>query len=163
MKVVYPGDFDPITNGHLHLINRASNFIDQLIIAICRNSNKKLLFSTQERINMIQEVTNKMINVEIKVYDGLLVNFLEQEDTNLILKGLKEIYDFEKEFKISSLNKKQNSDIETIMLFSEGKYNYLNSSIVKEVAEFGGEIEKLVPKNVEKRLMSKFNKNVAIS
>jgi len=155
-KAVYPGSFDPITSGHLDIIKRASRFVDKLIVLVCTNPKKQSLFSIQKRVKMIENNILDLPNVEVNICQGLVVDFLKVKDIELIIRGLRAISDFEEEFKMALMNQKLKEDTETIMLVAKGKYQYLSSSAVKEVAQFNGCIKDLVPKNVEQELKNKF-------
>jgi len=156
MKVaVYPGSFDPVTNGHLDIIERASPLFDQLIVTVAQNLEKKPLFSVNERVEMLKAVTSSISNVQIDTFEGLLVNYLKKQESKIIVKGLIAVTDFEIELQMALINKKL-SGVETVFLVTSTEYSYLSSSIVKEIASLGGCVEGLVPKEVEKRLREKF-------
>lgn len=158
MKVaVYPGSFDPVTNGHLDIIERASPLFDQLIVTVAQNLEKNPLFSVNERVEMLKAVTSSISNVRIDTFEGLLVNYLKKQECKIIVKGLRAVSDFEIELQMALINKKL-SGVETVFLVTNTEYSYLSSSIVKEVASFGGCVEGLVPKKVEERLEEKFRK-----
>ena len=145
---VYPGSFDPITNGHLDIIERALKVFDKVIVAILINPTKKGLFSVQERVELIKKVTKDIDNVEVESFEGLLVDFLEKKETNIIIKGLRAVSDFEYEFQMALMNNKLNSDVETVFMMTSAEYSYLSSSSVKQVAKFGGNINGLVPDEI---------------
>lgn len=154
---VYPGSFDPVTYGHLDVIKRALRIFDKVIIAIGDNPEKKSLFSVEERIDMLKNATKKYKKkTEIDYFKGLLLNFVKKKKSNVIIRGLRAVSDFEFEFQRALMNRKINSSIETIFIMTRGAYCYLNSSIVKEMARFGGNVSQLVPKHVEKKLKEKF-------
>ena len=153
---VYPGSFDPVTNGHIDVIERALKIFDKVIIAVGDNPEKKPLFSTQERMDMIKESTNHLKNVEIDKLSGLLLNYVKKKNCNIILRGLRAISDFEFEFQRALMNRKIDNEIETLFIMTKESYVYLNSSIVKEMAMFRGNVNPFVPKIVEKRLIEKF-------
>ena len=156
MKVaVYPGSFDPVTNGHVDIIERASPLFDQLIVTVAQNLEKKPLFSVNERVEMLKAVTSSISNVQIDTFEGLLVNYLKKQESKIIVKGLRAVTDFEIELQMALINKKL-SGVETVFLVTSTEYSYLSSSIVKEIASLGGCVEGLVPKEVEKRLREKF-------
>lgn len=158
MKIaVYPGSFDPITNGHLDIITRAINIFDELIVAVATKPNKSTLFSAQERISMIQEVTKDLNKVKIKEFSGLLISFMKKNNAQVIIRGMRAISDFEYESQMALMNKKLAPEIETIFMVTDYKYAYLNSGIVKEVASLKGCISQLVPKIVEKKLKEKLS------
>ncbi|MBI5402277.1 MAG: pantetheine-phosphate adenylyltransferase [Ignavibacteriae bacterium] len=153
---VYPGTFDPVTNGHLDIIERASGIFDKVIVTIALNSSKVPLFTKEERKSMIKEVINKYKNVEVDSFDGLLVNYAAKKKANTIIRGLRVLSDFEYEFQMSLTNRKLAPDINTIFLMPNEKYAYLNSSLVKELAKFKGQIKSFVPEPVRKKLEEKF-------
>lgn len=153
---VYPGTFDPITNGHLDIIERASDIFDKVIVTIALNTNKIPLFSKEERKEMIRLVTKKFKNVEVDSFDGLLVKYTAKKNATTIIRGLRVLSDFEYEFQMSLTNRKLAPEINTIFLMPNEKYAYLNSSLVKELARFKGEIKSFVPDLVRKKLNEKF-------
>lgn len=153
---VYPGSFDPVTNGHIDVVERALKIFDKVIVAVGDNPKKKALFSVDERVAMLKQVTKKLKNVAIKRFSGLLLDFVKKEDSNVIIRGLRAVSDFEFEFQRALMNRKLNKNIDTIFIMTKGVYCYLNSSIVKEMARFGGCVSGLVPKVVEKKLKEKF-------
>lgn len=145
---VYPGSFDPITNGHLDIVKRASGLFDKVIVGVLDNSAKKPMFSSQERKEMIDENIKDLKNVSCDVFSGLLVDFAKQNGANVIIKGLRTVSDFEYEFQMALLNKTLNPDCETMFMMTDSKYSYISSSMVKDVAKYNGELDGLVPKNV---------------
>jgi len=158
---VYPGSFDPVTNGHLDIIERASKIFDKLIVAVLVNPNKTPVFDIEERVELLKETTEHLPNVEVKAFKGLLIDFMKRENAKVIVKGLRAVSDFEYEFQMALLNKKLEPSIETIFMMTNSKYSYLSSSMVKEVARFGGCIEDLVPEKIAKKVMKKLNKKYA--
>lgn len=156
MKVIYPGSFDPVTNGHLDIIKRCSNKFDDVIIAVLNNIHKKGLFSVQERITLLEETTKEFANVEIDSFSGLLVDYAKQKNCLTIIKGIRAVSDFEYEMMMALANRKIYEDIETLLMASKGEYIYLSSSLVKEIAAYGGDIDCFVPKSVEKALVDKY-------
>ncbi|MCR4334937.1 MAG: pantetheine-phosphate adenylyltransferase [archaeon] len=158
MKAVYPGTFDPMTNGHLDVIKRGLKMFDSLIIGVAINPRKKPLFSAEERIEMIKESIKDLKNVEVKSFDSLLVDFVRKEKSSIILRGLRETSDFPAEFQHAVVNRKLDSEIETVFVMTNAEYFYITSSIVKEVAAYGGEISQFVPNPVEAKLRLKFAK-----
>jgi pantetheine-phosphate adenylyltransferase len=151
MKIaVYPGSFDPVTNGHINIIERTTKIIDKLIVAVAVDSKKSTLFSAQERTDMIKE------NVEVLSFSGLLTDFVRKNKANIIIRGMRAISDFEHESQLALMNKELAPEIETIFMVTCSMYSYLNSSIVKEIASLNGNISQLVPKIVEKKLNTLF-------
>ncbi|MCR5530975.1 MAG: pantetheine-phosphate adenylyltransferase [Lachnospiraceae bacterium] len=156
MKVgIYAGSFDPVTLGHLDVIERASRIVDRLVIGVLNNTNKKPFFTAEERVEFIQRVTKDIPNVEVKTFDGLTVDFAKQEKARILVRGLRAVTDFEYELQIAQLNHKLDPKIDTIFLTTSVEYSYLSSSIVKEIAHFGGDISKLVPKEVCQDIVDK--------
>ena len=152
---VYPGSFDPVTNGHIDIIKRAAAMVDRLIIGVLHNSAKTPLFSAQERVNMLKEVTKDLPNVEIIPFDGLLVDFAEQIGADVVIRGLRAITDFEYELQMSQTNQRMKPDIETMFLTTSIEYSYLSSTTVREIAAFGGDVSQFVPEAVEIALREK--------
>jgi len=158
---VYPGSFDPITNGHLNIIERATNIFDKIIVGVANNPKKSTLFSAPERIDMIKEVTKNLEKVKIQSFSGLLIDFMKSNKANIIIRGMRAISDFEHESQLALMNKRLAPEIETIFMVTCSEYSYLDSSIVKEIASLNGCINQLVPEIVEKKLREKlFNKNI---
>ena len=153
---VYPGTFDPITNGHLSIVNRALKIFDKLIIAILNNPQKRPLFSLEERILMIKEVLRSKSNVEVDSFDGLLVDYVIKKNSNVVLRGIRALSDFEFEFQMALMNRKLNRDVQSIFLMTDYKWFYISSTIIKEAASFNGDISGLVPPVVCKKLKEKF-------
>ncbi|MDI3542510.1 MAG: pantetheine-phosphate adenylyltransferase [Candidatus Atribacteria bacterium] len=156
---IYPGSFDPLTNGHLDIIERGIKIFDHLIVGVLKNPHKQPLFTPEERKEMIQETVKCFTNVEVDVFDGLLVNFAREKKCQVIIRGLRAISDYEYETQIAVINRKMAPEIETLFLPTSTEFSYLNSTIVKEIASFGGCIRGLVPPAVEKKLRDKFSKN----
>jgi len=152
---VYPGSFDPITNGHLDIVKRASRLYDKVIIGVLDNSSKKPMFSSIERKEMIDENIKDMPNVSCDVFSGLLVDFAKQNGATVIVKGLRTVADFEYEFQMALLNKALNPEYETMFMMTDSKYSYISSSMVKEVAKYNGELDGLVPQNVILKIKDK--------
>ena len=154
---VYPGSFDPVTNGHVDIILRSSKIVDKLIVGVLNNSAKKSLFSVEERVSMLKELTKDLPNVEVTSFDGLLVDYMREIDASIIVRGLRAVTDFEYELQIAQTNHIENTDIETIFLTTNLQYSYLSSTIVKEFASYGGDISKFVPEQFVDRIYEKYN------
>jgi len=152
---IYPGSFDPVTNGHLDLIARGSRIFDRLIVAVLQNLDKAPLFSARERAEMLREVTGEWPNVEVDLFDGLLVDYVRRRNAQVILRGIRAISDYEYEFQMALMNRRLEANVETVFMMPAEKYSYLSSRIVREVAQLGGSIEGLVPPLVVGRLKSK--------
>ena len=152
---VYPGSFDPITNGHLNIIRRASKLYDKLIVGVLDNKSKKPLFTSNERKEMIDAEIKDLPNVSCDVFSGLLVDFAKQNGASVIVKGLRTVADFEYEFQMALLNKALNPEYETMFMMTDSKYSYISSSMVKEVAKYKGELEGLAPLNVIEKIKDK--------
>lgn len=155
-RAVYPGSFDPVTLGHLDIIERSLAITDELIVGVLNNKAKSPLFSVEERVNMLKEVTGHLKHVTIQSFDGLLVDFAAQSQANMVVRGLRAITDFEYELQMSQINHALNSEIETVFLTTRLEFAYLSSSTVKEVAAMGGDISKFVPELVVKKLYRKY-------
>ncbi len=153
---IYPGTFDPMTNGHLDVIERASRLFDRIIVAIAINSRKKPMFTERERIEMIRDAVKPFPNVEIEVCRGLLVEFAVQRKATALVRGLRAVTDFEYEFQIALMNRKLEPEISTVFLMPHEKYTFLSSTIVREVARFQRDISDLVPASVARKLREKF-------
>lgn len=154
---VCPGSFDPVTNGHLDIITRASKMFDKVIVAVLSNSSKNSLFTVEQRIEMLRSSCAGFQNVEIDGFSGLLIDFMKMKNANVIIKGLRAVSDFEYEMQMALMNRKLNPDIETVFLMTGNKYSYLSSSMVKEIGRLGGCIHGLVPELVEQELKIRFN------
>ena len=154
---VYPGSFDPITNGHLDVVKRALKIFDKVIIAVGETPEKKYLFSQKERVEMIKESV-KGLNAEVDHFSGLLVDFAKEKKADAIVRGLRAVSDFDYEFQIALMNRKLCRSIETVFIMTRGMYAYLNASIIKEAARLGANLNGMVPKLVEKKLRVKFKK-----
>lgn len=155
---VYPGTFDPITNGHLDIIKRASRLFDRLYIVIPNNVNKKTFFTLEERIDLIKDATKEIDNLVITHTDLLTVDFAKKIGAKVLVRGLRMVSDFEYELQMAALNKTLNSEVETIFIMASHEYSFLSSSSVKEIASFGGEFEKFVPLNVYRAIKEKLSK-----
>jgi len=154
---VYPGSFDPITNGHLDIVQRGLEVFDELIIAVARNSEKAGLFTIEERIAMIEDVVKGQERLRVDTFDGLLVNYVVERGATVILRGLRAVSDFEYEFQIAQMNRNVENQVETLFMMTSVPYGYLSSSIVKEVASLGGPIDQFVPKAISQALAKKFS------
>lgn len=154
---VYPGSFDPLTYGHLDIIQRSSKVVDHLIVAVLHNAQKQPLFSVDERKALISEVVSGMKNVEVDSFDGLLVDYVRERNADVIVRGLRAITDFEYELQLASINRKMNPDAETLFMMTNNQYSFLSSKMVKEVAKYGADVSDLVPPPVEAALRNKFD------
>lgn len=154
---IYPGSFDPVTLGHLDIIYRASKLVDRLIIGVLTNSNKTPLFTTQERVLLLEEVTKGIPNVVIEAYQGLLVDFAEERQAQILVRGLRAITDFEYELQLAQTNHKINPKVDTVFLTTSVEYAYLSSSTVREIASYGGKIDQFVPACVAQSMYEKYN------
>ena len=155
-KVIYPGTFDPLTNGHLDLIARASKLMDELVVAILRNSEKgEPLFTVPEREEMIREATREFGNVSVATFDGLLVDFAKTQKASAVVRGIRAISDYEYEFQMAMMNRKLDPELETLFMMPAEKYTYVSSRLIKGVFRLGGDVTALVPPNVVERLKTK--------
>ena len=155
LRAIYPGSFDPVTYGHLDIIERAASISDELIVGVLQNKAKTPLFSVEERVTILCEVTKNLKNVKIVPFEGLLIDFAKQMDAKVIVRGLRAITDFEYELQMSQTNRKLNADVETLFLTTSLEYSYLSSTTVKEVASFGGDITQFVPEFVAEKVTEK--------
>lgn len=155
---VYPGTFDPITNGHFDLIVRAARFYDSLIIAVANNKNKKTLFSLEERVGLAQEITKDITNVKVVGFDGLLVDFAKKINGNVLLRGLRAVSDFEYEFQLASMNRKLAPEIETMFMTPAEQYSFISSSLVREISSLGGDVSDFVSPSVAQSLLTAHKK-----
>ena len=156
IRAIYPGTFDPLTNGHLDLIARGTKIVDELVVAILRNSDKGTpLFSVPEREEMIREATREFGNVRVTTFDGLLVDFARQEKAKAVLRGIRAISDYEYEFQMAMMNRKLDPELETLFMMPAEKYTYVSSRLIKGVFNLGGDVSALVPPNVVERLKQK--------
>jgi pantetheine-phosphate adenylyltransferase len=155
-RAIYPGSFDPITNGHLDVIERALKLFDQVVVAVAHNDEKQPLFSLAERLDLLQQALGKMNNVRIAQFQGLLVDFAAAENASAVIRGLRAVSDFEFEFQMALMNRKLESSVETIFLMPKEEYTYLSSRLVKEIARLGGDVSKFVPNVVAQALGDKF-------
>ncbi len=155
---VYPGSFDPITNGHLDIIKRASKIFDKVIVSILVNSSKTPCFEMEERKQLIRRVVKDLPNVEVDCFEGLLVNYVQKKGASVIIKGLRAISDFEYEFQMALANSKIAPDIETLFMMTNQEYSYLSSSLVRELAALGGSLDGLVPEEISDDIILKIKK-----
>jgi pantetheine-phosphate adenylyltransferase len=158
MRAVYPGSFDPLTNGHLDLIERSLRIFDELIVAVVTNPAKTALFSDAERVEMIREATRRLPGIQVMVFEGLLVDFAGSVGARAIIRGLRAVSDFEYEFPMALMNRKLREEIETVFLMPYEAYAYISSRLIKEVAAYGGTVTGLVPPGVERRLIERFTR-----
>ena len=155
-KAIYPGSFDPLTLGHLDIIERSARIVDELVVGVLNNSAKNSLFSLDERVSMIKEMTDSMPNVTVTSFNGLLVDYMREIDATIIVRGLRAVTDFEYELQIAQTNHVENPEVETIFLTTSLQYSYLSSTIVKEFASYGGDLSKFVPARFIDRIYDKY-------
>lgn len=155
-KAIYPGSFDPLTLGHLDIIERSARIVDELVVGVLNNSAKNSLFSLDERVSMIKEMTDSMPNVTVTSFNGLLVDYMREIDATIIVRGLRAVTDFEYELQIAQTNHVENPEVETIFLTTSLQYSYLSSTIVKEFASYGGDLSKFVPVRFIDRIYDKY-------
>jgi pantetheine-phosphate adenylyltransferase len=155
VTAIYPGSFDPVTNGHLDLIARGAMIFDKLIVAVAQNSEKDPLFSVKERVEMLEAVTFEVKNVEIEVFEGLLMEYARTRSATVIMRGIRAVSDYEYELQMAMMNRKIEPDIETVFMLPAEAYSYLSSRLVKELARLGGPVKDLVPPLVVERLRAK--------
>lgn len=158
---IYPGSFDPVTNGHISIVERGTLLFDKVIVTIMHNPGKKALFSIEERIEMLHVSFNGQPNVEVDTSAGLTVDFAKDKDAVAILRGMRAVSDFEAEFQLALMNRRLNRQVQTVFLMTGFRWTFISSSIIKEAAQFGGDIEGLVPPFVEKKLKEKFDSRAA--
>jgi pantetheine-phosphate adenylyltransferase len=159
-KAVYPGSFDPLTFGHLDVVERSVRLFDRVVIAILTNPAKEALFSVEERCDMIDKAVRKRFpNVEVDVFHGLLVDYVKEKDAQVIVRGIRAVTDYEYEFQMALMNRRLAPGVETVFMMPAEQYSYLSSRLVKEIASLGGSVEGLVPPQVEKRLKKRFRKS----
>jgi pantetheine-phosphate adenylyltransferase len=159
VTALYPGTFDPPTNGHIDLIQRGANLFDHLIVSILNNPGKDPLFTVEERVDMLRESTAGMSNVSVATFDGLMVDFARQQGATAVLRGIRAISDYEYEFQMALMNRRLAPEIETVFLQPAGRYSFVSSRMLKEVFSFGGDVSGLLPPNVLKRLQGRIGKN----
>ena len=155
--VIYPGSFDPFTNGHLDVVERAAKLFDRVIVAVAQNMDKQTLFTQAERKRQIATVLDDLQNVEVTAFKGLLVEFAKAQNAQAIIRGLRAVSDFEFEFQLALMNRKLEEEIETIFMMPREAYTFLSSKLVKEIAQLGGDVSAIVPANVEQALQGKLN------
>ena len=155
-KAIYPGSFDPLTLGHLDIIERSARIVDELVVGVLNNSAKNSLFSLDERVSMIKEMTDSMPNVTVTSFNGLLVDYMREIDATIIVRGLRAVTDFEYELQIAQTNHVENPEVETIFLTTSLQYSYLSSTIVKEFASYAGDLSKFVPARFIDRIYDKY-------
>ena len=155
-KAIYPGSFDPLTLGHLDIIERSARIVDELVVGVLNNSAKNSLFSLDERVSMIKEMTDSMPNVTVTSFNGLLVDYMREIDATIIVRGLRAVTDFEYELQIAQTNHVENPEVETIFLTTSLQYSYLSSTIVKEFASYGEDLSKFVPARFIDRIYDKY-------
>ena len=155
---VYPGSFDPTTNGHLDVIERAAKIVDKLIVGVLINPRKQGLFTVDERVRQLKELTKDLANVEVRSFSGLLVDFARSVDAHIVIRGLRAVTDFEYEFQMALTNRSLADEIETLFIPTSAHYMYVSSSMVKEVASFGKSVEGMVPESIQKQMGEKFKK-----
>jgi len=153
---ICPGSFDPVTNGHLDIIYRGSKVFETVIVAVFKNESKHSLFTIDERVRLLEESTKDLPNVIVDTSGGLLIDYAQSKNADVILRGLRAVSDFEYEMQITSMNRKLNKEIETFFMMTNNQYSFLSSSVVKEVAKFSGDVSDLVPPIVEKALLEKY-------
>lgn len=156
-RAIYPGSFDPVTFGHIDMIERSSKMVDELIVAVLINSAKNPLFSVKERVSMLEEITNHLPNVKVTFFDGLLIDYAREMNATIIIRGLRAVTDFEYELQIAQTNRIVNPNVDTLFLTTSLEYAYLSSTIVKEVASYGGDISHFVPQQLIDRIYDKYN------
>ena len=154
---IYPGSFDPLTNGHLDVIERATKLFDRVIVAVAKSESKNPLFTLEERVQIVSRSVRDLANVEADSFDGLLVNYVEKRSAQAVIRGLRAVSDFEFEFQLALMNRKLNERIETIFMMPKDTYTFLSSRIVKEIARLGGDVSAFVPAHVRTALISKLS------
>jgi pantetheine-phosphate adenylyltransferase len=155
-RAVYPGSFDPITMGHLSILSRGLRIFDEVVVAVAHNPQKSPLFTVEERMKMIRHTVRNMHGVKVDTFQGLLVDYVESQDTNVILRGIRALSDFESEFQLALMNRKLNRKVQSVFLMTDYKWFYVSSSIIKEAASLGGDVNHLVPAVVRNKLCEKY-------
>ncbi len=158
LRAVYPGSFDPVTSGHLDIIERAANVFDGVVVAVAVNMEKKPLFTVEERVEMLRSACGHLRNVQVDYFGGLLVDYVEKQQARVVVKGLRAISDFEFELQMALMNKRLNENVETLFMMTSAEHSFLSSGMVKELAEFGVTLTGLVPPCVEQKLTDKIEK-----
>lgn len=158
-KAIYPGTFDPITNGHLDIINRANTLSDSLVVAVAKNPSKDCFFSYDQRLDLVKKVTKSIKNIEVLGFDGLVIDFARQNKVNAIIRGLRTMSDFEYEFKMALTNKSLAPNIETLFLMTHPQYSFISSHLIKEIALLGGDLNKFLPEPVLSAVNNRINEN----
>ena len=159
-QAVYPGSFDPVTNGHIDLIQRSAALFDKVIVAILKNTDKTPLFTVEERIEMLDSSIHDLRNVSVTAFEGLLVDFVEQIGASVIIRGIRAVSDYEYELQMALMNRRLSNKVETVFMLPAESYSFLSSKLVKEIAELGGNINGFVPADVEKRVYSKLRSRI---
>jgi pantetheine-phosphate adenylyltransferase len=159
-KAIYPGSFDPITNGHVFIAERAAALFDELEVSILINSDKKSAFSLEERVEMAQAALKHLPNVKVNSFEGLLVDFLRQRKSSIVIRGLRALSDFEYEFQMALMNRQLAPEMETLFIVTDAKFSYISSHTIKDVFRLGGEVRELVPSFVYERLLAKFRREL---
>jgi len=157
IKVIYPGTFDPITNGHTDLVERAARMFDQVVVAVAESPNKKPLFDLEQRCELAREVLSHIPNVEVKGFNTLLAHFVKEQNAQVLLRGLRAVSDFEYEFQLANMNRSLAPDVETVFLTPDERHSYISSTLIREIARLDGDVKKFVHPAVEKQLLKKFN------
>ena len=156
-RAIYPGSFDPVTFGHIDMMERSAKVVDELVVAVLINSAKKPLFSVKERVSMLEEIAGHIPNIRITSFHGLLIDYAREVDASIIIRGLRAVTDFEYELQFAQTNRIVNSEIDTLFLTTSLEYAYLSSTIVKEVASYGGDISHFVPEQLIERIYAKYS------